>query len=146
MLLVPCWPPRPLAPWKNTGSRRQHCPAGGCVCPGARLLACAQSALLSPPQLVFALPRGEGARVPPRSLGRSILSADACPIPSLCPTRRAALLTGWARGLLPHLPRCLASPSPIPWDSEGNIHQQWDVLRAQEGKQPRLAGRDEVSG
>ena len=78
--------------------------------------------------------------MPPGSLGRSILSADACAIPSLCLARRAAWLMGWAWGLLPHRAHCPTSPSLIPWDREGNIHEQCDVLRAQEGKQPHLAG------
>lgn len=60
MLLVLRWLLRPLAPWKNMGSRRQHCLAGGCVCPGISLPAHAESALLSPLQLRFASPRGEG--------------------------------------------------------------------------------------
>lgn len=53
----------------------------------------------------------------------------------------------WARGPLPRLARLAAAyqSSLIPWDREGNAHQQWDVLRAQERKQPSLAGRDKVS-
>lgn len=60
-LLVPRWPPRPLAAWKNTGSRRQRCPGPAACAPTPARPQRAQSALLSPCQR-FASPRGEGAR------------------------------------------------------------------------------------
>lgn len=52
--------------------------------------------------------------MPTGSLGRSSLSTDACPIPSLCPAGRAALLMRWARGPLPRLARLAAAYQSLP--------------------------------
>lgn len=139
--------PAPASLEKHGQPRRQRCPAGGCVCPGTNPPAHAQSALLSPLRLGVGFTQGRRCPLPTRSLGRSsILSTDACRTPFPVPSRGGGCsANGVGTGTAsPSAPLSCQSRSK-PRDREGNIHQRWDALRAQEGKQPRLAGRDKVS-